>query len=476
VNANAPQQDADALLTQLTRYVLDYTTSNPAAYNTARYCLIDSLGCALGSLNEADCQRVLGPLVENITITGGIRIPGLGHELDPVQAAFNLGSMIRWLDFNDTWLAAEWGHPSDNLGGILAAACMNAKQQADVSVRDVLTAMIKAYEIQGCLALSNSFNQAGMDHVVLVRIATTLVTSALLGASYEQVLNAVSNAWVDGGMLRCYRHAPDTGSRKNWAAGDATARGLWLALLALRDEMGYPHALTTPTWGFQDGLFRGRELVLAQPLDCYVMQHILFKVAFPAEFHAQTAVEAAIRLHPALQGRWGNITRIVLETQQAGMQIINKTGALRNPADRDHCLQYMVAIALLHGNLTSEDYHDNQAADPRIDRLRSCMVVIENPDFTQAYHDPLRRAIPNAVQVFFNDGSHSERVVVNYPLGHHQRRREAFPLLREKFLCNAKSRLGRSRCEQILALLDNTSCFDAMPITDFIQLFGGGSV
>ncbi|GMT39884.1 MAG: 2-methylcitrate dehydratase [bacterium] len=466
-------QQADALLNQLTDYVLDYTPSDLEAYDTARYCFIDSLGCALCSLDDTACQHVLGPLLDDITISGGIRIPGLRQELDPVQAAFNLGSMIRWLDFNDTWLAAEWGHPSDNLGGILATALLMEKRQPGVSLHDILTAMIKAYEIQGCLALGNSFNRFGLDHVILVRVATALVTSVMLGASRQQVFNALSNAWVDGGSLRCYRHAPDTGSRKSWAAGDATARGLWLALLALRGEMGYPHALSTPGWGFQDSLLHGQQLTLVQPLGCYVMQNILFKVTFPAEFHAQTAVEAAIRLHAVVRERCDDIRRIVIETQQAGMRIINKTGTLNNPADRDHCLQYMVAIALLHGKLTSEDYHDRQAADPRIDRLRGCMEVIENPDFTHSYHDPLQRAIPGAVQIFFIDGSQSERIVVKYPLGHHHRRGEALPLLHKKFRNNTSNYLNKDRCEQVLALLDDSGRFDAMLVGDFMQLLHG---
>ncbi|MFV1973267.1 MAG: bifunctional 2-methylcitrate dehydratase/aconitate hydratase [Thiohalobacterales bacterium] len=470
MNSNSPVPAADTLLNQLTDYVLDYTPVNPEAYGTARYCLIDSMGCALRSLDDADCRRVLGPLVDDITITGGIRIPGLAHELEPVQAAFNLGSMIRWLDFNDTWLAAEWGHPSDNLGGILAAALLMEKRRHRVSLRDVLTAMIKAYEIQGCLALDNSFNQFGLDHVILVRVATTLVTSTMLGASRQQVFNALSNAWVDGGSLRCYRHAPDTGSRKSWAAGDATARGLWLALLAMRDETGYPHALSTPGWGFQDSLLHGQALTLTQPLDSYVMQNILFKVAFPAEFHAQTAVEAAIRLHAVAGERCNDIKHIVIETQQAGMRIINKTGTLNNPADRDHCLQYMVAIALLQGSLTSADYHDSRAADPRIDRLRDCMEVIENPEFTRAYHDPSRRAIPGAVQIFFGDDSRSERIAVEFPLGHPQRRGEALPLLHEKFIDNTRGHLARDCCEQILALPGDGERFDAMPVGDFMHL------
>ena len=467
-----PAQGPDALLVELTDYALDYVPRDPDAYETAHYCLIDSLGCALRALDDPYCRRVLGPLVEGLTVHGGIRLPGSAQPLDPVQGAFNLGGMIRWLDFNDTWLAAEWGHPSDNLGGILAAACLAASRGSPVRVHDVLTAMIKAYEIQGCLALGNSLNEAGIDHVVLVRVASALVTTVLLGATRAQTLAAVSNAWVDGATLRCYRHAPDAGSRKGWAAGDATARGLWLALLALRGETGYPHALTTPAWGFQDALLHGRELVLERALGCYVMPNILFKVAYPAEFHGQTAVEAAIRLHPLVRGRWDDIARIRIETQRAGLCIIHKTGPLANPADRDHSLQYMVAVALLRGDLESADYHEERAADPRIDALRACMEVVENADFTRAYHDPTRRAIPNAVQIFFGGGGHSERIVVDYPLGHRRRRREAWPRLRRKFRDGVERALGRRRCERILALLDDPRRLDAMPIADFIALFG----
>lgn len=470
MNSNAPLPAVDELLNQLTDYVMNFTTDNPDAYDTARYCLIDSLGCALRSLDDTDCLRVLGPLVDDISVTGGIRIPGFKHELEPVQAAFNLGSMIRWLDFNDTWLAAEWGHPSDNLGAILATALLMEKRQHRVLLRDVLTAMIKAYEIQGCLALDNSFNRHGLDHVILVRVASTLVTSVMLGATRQQVFNALSNAWVDGGSLRCYRHAPDAGSRKSWAAGDATARGLWLALLSLRGEMGYAHALSTPEWGFQDSLLHGEQLTLPQPLGSYVMQNILFKVSFPAEFHAQTAIEAAIKLHRVVSQRYDAISRIVIETQQAGMRIINKTGPLNNPADRDHCLQYMVAIGLLHGNLNSDDYQDDRASDPRIDHLRNCMAVTENPEFTRAYHDSNRRAIPNAVQVFFKNGGQSERITIAYPLGHRQRRDEALPLLSDKFCDNTKNHLDEVRCKQILMLLDDRERFDAMSTRRFMQL------
>jgi len=460
----------DALLNQLTDYAFDYNSESQEAYDTARYCLIDSLGCVLRSLDDENCKRVLGPLVENIKISGGIHIPGAAQGLEPVQAAFNLGSMIRWLDFNDTWLAAEWGHPSDNLGAILSAALLMEKRQQSVSVRDVLTAMIKAYEIQGCLALDNSFNQFGIDHVILVRVASALVGSVMLGATRQQAFNALSNAWVDGGSLRCYRHAPDTGSRKSWAAGDATARGLWLALLALRGEMGYPHALSTTDWGFQDSLFRGKQLILSRSLGSYVMQNVLFKVAYPAEFHAQTAIEAAIKLHPLVSQRDENIKRITIETQQAGMRIINKTGKLNNPADRDHCLQYMVAVALLRGDLNSEDYFDSRAADLRIDNLRDSMEVIENPDFTRAYHDPLQRAIPGAVQLFFKDGNQSERVLVEYPLGHRHRRDEALPLLQKKFRDNAQTVLKKDRCEQVLVLLSESDRLDVMPVGEFMQL------
>jgi 2-methylcitrate dehydratase len=406
-------------------------------------------------------------------MTGGARVPGTSFELDPVQAAFNIGAVVRWLDFNDTWLAAEWGHPSDNLGGILAVADYLARQavmhgRSPLKVRDLLAAMIKAHEIQGVLALENSFNRVGLDHVLLVRVATTAVVTSLLGGTQEQVVNAVSNAWIDGGALRTYRHAPNTGSRKSWAAGDATSRGVRLALIALTGEMGYPSALSARTWGFSDVLFKGKPIVLSQPLGSYVMENVLFKISYPAEFHAQTAVEAAMTLHPQVSGRIGDIERVVIETQEPGVRIIDKTGPLANPADRDHTIQYMVAVPLIFGRLTAADYEDDVAADPRIDALRERMQVRENPTFTQEYYAADKRYIGNAVQVFFRDGSKSERVQVDYPIGHRKRRAEGMPVLVKKFEASVDAQFAPKQAERIKALFAKAKQLDALPVNELM--------
>jgi 2-methylcitrate dehydratase len=404
---------------------------------------------------------------------GGARVPGTSFELDPVQAAFNIGAMIRWLDFNDTWLAAEWGHPSDNLGAILAVADYRARLavmqgEPPAAVRDVLTAMIKAHEIQGVLALENSFNRVGLDHVLLVRVASTAVVAAMLGGSLEQVVNAVSNAWIDGGALRTYRHAPNTGSRKSWAAGDATSRAVRLALIALTGEMGYPSALSAKTWGFSDVLFKGKPLSLPRPFTSYVMENVLFKISYPAEFHAQTAVEAAMTLHAAVRDRSADIERVVIETQEPGVRIIDKTGPLANPADRDHCIQYMVAIPLLFGRLTAADYEDAVARDPRIDALRAKMQVRENPKFTEEYYAPDKRYIGNAVQVFFRDGSHTERVAVDFPIGHRKRRAEGMPVLVRKFEAAVDARFPAKQAERIKALFAKPAALDTLPVNEFV--------
>jgi len=402
-------------------------------------------------------------------------VPGTSYELDPVQAAFNIGAMVRWLDFNDTWLAAEWGHPSDNLGGILAIADYMARRsgaQGKVSlrVRDVLTAAIKAHEIQGVGALENSFNRVGLDHVLLVRLASTAVTTAMLGGSREQVINAVSNAFVDGGALRTYRHAPNTGSRKSWAAGDATSRAVRHALMAMADEMGYPSAITAPTWGFQDVLMKGKPLSLPQPFGSYVMENILFKISFPAEFHGQTAVEAAMKLHSQVKRHIGDIERVVIETQESGLRIIDKTGPLDNPADRDHCIQYMVAIALIFGRLSASDYEDATASDPRIDVLREKMVVSENSTFTEEYYAPEKRYIGNAVQVFFKDGTRTERVQVDVPLGHRKRRAEGMPVLVQKFESSVAAHFSPKQTEAIKAMFADRAKLEKMPVQEFVAL------
>ncbi len=470
---SAVRPDPDALLVAIAEYAREFTVRSALAYETARYGLMDSLACAFRALEYPACTKLLGPVVPGAVMPGGARVPGTSYELDPVQAAFNIGALIRWLDFNDTWLAAEWGHPSDNLGAVLALADYLSRKarmegRGPLTVREVLTAMIKAHEIQGVLALANSFNRRGLDHVILVRVASTAVATVMLGGTREQVMSAVSNAWLDGGALRTYRHAPNTGSRKSWAAADATSRGVRHALMALAGEMGYPSALTAPQWGFHAVVLGGGALELPQPFGSYVMENVLFKIAYPAEFHAQTAVECAIALHREVASRLDDIDRIVIETQEPGVRIIDKVGPLANPADRDHCIQYMVAVPLILGRLTAEDYEDAIAADPRIDRLRSRTQVRENPRFTQDYYDPERRSIGNAVQVFFRDGTATARVEVEYPIGHRRRRAEGLPLLLEKFRGAVARRFAPRQSERIQGLFADPVRLDALPVNELM--------
>ena len=471
---SAQRPQPDALLVNIAAYARDARIDSTLAYETARYCLMDTLACGLQALQYPACTRLLGPVVPGATLAGGARVPGLDFELEPVQAAFNIGAMVRWLDFNDTWLAAEWGHPSDNLGAILALADYLARRApgsvAAPRVRDVLTAMIKAHEIQGVLALENSFNRVGLDHVLLVRVASTAVATAMLGGSQEQVVNAVSNAWIDGGALRTYRHAPNTGSRKSWAAGDATARAVRLALIALTGEMGYPSALSAATWGFQDVLFKGRSLVAPQPFGSYVMENVLFKISYPAEFHAQTAVECALQLHPQVRDRLADIERVVIETQEPGVRIIDKTGPLANPADRDHCLQYMTAVPLIFGRLGAADYEDAVAHDPRVDALRSRMVVRENASFTAEYYERDKRYIGNAVQVQFRDGTATARVQVDYPIGHRRRRAEGMPLLVRKFEDSVHAHYAPAQARQIVACFADPQALDGLRVNELMSL------
>jgi 2-methylcitrate dehydratase len=465
----------DELLLQIADYVVSFEVSSAEAYDTARYCLMDTLGCGLLALNYPACAKLLGPIVPGVTIANGCRVPGTNYELEPVAAAFNIGAMVRWLDFNDTWLAAEWGHPSDNLGAILASAEFISRRTAEggraSTIRDVLTAMIKAHEIQGVLALENGFNRVGLDHVLLVRIASTAVATKLLGGSREQIINAVSNAWLDGGALRTYRHAPNTGSRKSWAAGDATSRAVFHAFMALRGEMGYPSALSATKWGFSDVLFKGQPINLARPFGSYVMEHVLFKISFPAEFHAQTAVEAAIKLHPAIRDRVDKIQEVVISTQESAVRIIDKSGPLYNPADRDHCLQYMTAIGLIFGALTADHYEDRIANDARIDALRMKMVVQEDERYSREYLEPDKRSIANAVQVFFADGSSTEKIEVEYPVGHRRRRKEGIPLLVEKFKANVGTRFEGARAERILNAFADSHTLGSMRVDEFVALF-----
>ena len=464
--------EPDKLLVDLARYAADYVSDSDEAIDTARYNLMDALGCAVLALRYPECAKHLGPIVPGATLANGARVPGTHWQLEPVHAAFNVGAMIRWLDFNDAWLAAEWGHPSDNLGGILALADYLTRTGRKLfTVKDILQAMIKAHEVQGILALENSFNRIGLDHVLLVRVATTAVATAMLGGSEPQIISALANAWADGGALRVYRHAPNTGPRKSWAAGDATSRGVRLALMAMQGEIGYPSALTAKQWGYYDVLFGGKPFVLNRPLGSYVMENILFKISFPAEFHAQTAVECALQLHQRVKQRLSEIERIVITTQESALRIIDKSGPLHNPADRDHCLQYMTAIGLLFGKLTADHYEDAAARDPRIDELRAKMFCIEDPRYSKDYLDPDKRSIANAIQVFFKDGSSTEKIAVEYPIGHRRRRAEGMPLLMRKFEANLAARFDPSQCEKILRLCDDAPALAALPVDRFMDLF-----
>ena len=470
--------DPDKVLTDIVDYVRKYKVASREAYDTARYCLMDTLGCGFEALQFPACTKLLGPIVPGTVVPHGAKVPGTSFQLDPVQAAFNLGAMIRWLDFNDTWLAAEWGHPSDNLGGILMAADWISRNaiaagKPPLAMRDVLTAMIKAHEIQGCIALENSFNKVGLDHVVLVKVASTAVVAGLLGLTRDEVLNAVSNAWVDGHSLRTYRHSPNTGSRKSWAAGDATSRAVRLALIAKTGEMGYPSVLTAKTWGFYDVLFKGNEFRFQRPYGSYVMEHILFKISFPAEFHSQTAVEAAMTIHAKLlrlDRTPEDVKKITIRTHEACIRIIDKKGPLNNPADRDHCIQYMVAVPILFGRLTAADYEDDVAHDSRIDKLREKIVCVEDKQFTRDYHDPEKRSIANALTVEFKDGKKMKEIVVEYPIGHKRRRKEGMPILVEKFKTNLAHRFPEKQREKILDLCLDQKRLEATPVHEFVDL------
>jgi 2-methylcitrate dehydratase len=471
----------DKVLTDIADYALSYEIKSALAYTTARYCLMDTLGCGLEALEYPACTKLLGPIVPGTVVPHGARVPGTSFQLDPVQAAFNIGAMIRWLDYNDTWLAAEWGHPSDNLGGILATADWLSRSPAEgktpLLMKHVLTAMSKAHEIQGCLALENSFNKVGLDHVLLVKVASTAVVCQLLGLSREQTIAALSLAWVDGQSLRTYRHAPNTGSRKSWAAGDATSRAVRLALMARAGEMGYPSALTAKTWGFYDVSFKGQEFKFQRPYGSYVMENVLFKISYPAEFHAQTAVEAAMKLHAQLAGRGvtaSAIRSITVRTHEACLRIIDKKGPLANPADRDHCIQYMIAIPLIYGRLTAADYEDAVAKDPvwgpRIDAVRDCITCVEEPQFTKDYHDPEKRSIANALRIELNNGTVLEEMV-EYPIGHRRRREEGLPLLVEKFKTNLRRWFTEAKQKNILDVSLDHERLEQMPVSAYVDLY-----
>jgi len=470
--------DPDRVIVDIVDYAHKYKIASREAYETARYCLMDTLGCGFEALQFPACTKLLGPIVPGTVVPNGAKVPGTPFQLDPVQAAFNLGAMIRWLDFNDTWLAAEWGHPSDNMGGILMAADWVSRnnvaaRREPLVMRDVLTGMIKAHEIQGCIAIENSFNKVGLDHVLLVKVASTAVVSTLLGLTRDETINAVSNAWLDGQSLRTYRHSPNTGSRKSWAAGDATSRAVRLALIARTGEMGYPSVLTAKTWGFYDVLFKGNEFKFQRPYGSYVMENVLFKISFPAEFHSQTAVEAAMTIHGELAklGRSpADIKKITIRTHEACIRIIDKKGPLDNPADRDHCIQYMVAVPILFGRLTAEDYEDYVANDPRIDELRDKITCVEDKQFTRDYHDPDKRSIANALTVEFKDGKKLKEIVVEYPIGHKRRRKEGMPILVEKFRTNLARRFPEKQRAAILELCMDAKRLEATPVHEFVDL------
>jgi 2-methylcitrate dehydratase len=467
--------EADQVLGDIADYVTKFKIASTEAYKTAHYCLLDTLGCGFEALSYPACTKLLGPIVPGTVVPNGAKVPGTPYQLDPVQAAFSLGAMIRWLDFNDTWLAAEWGHPSDNLGGILMTADWLSRNavaagRAPLTVQDVLTGMIKAHEIQGVIALQNSFNRVGLDHVVLVKVASTAVVASMLGLTRDEIINAVSLAWVDGQSLRTYRHSPNTGSRKSWAAGDATSRAVRLALIARTGEMGYPSVLTAKTWGFYDVLFKGAPFKFDRSYGSYVMENVLFKISFPAEFHAQTAVECAMQLHPLVGDRLADIRRITIRTHESAIRIIDKQGPLANPADRDHCIQYMVAVPMIHGRLTAADYEDSIAADPRIDALREKMVCVEDPQFSRDYLDPQRRSIANAITVEFNDGTCTQEVVVEYPIGHRRRREEGIPVLIEKFRTNIARRFAGRQQQAILDVALDAQRLAAIPVHEFVDL------
>ena len=468
--------EPDQVLVDIANYVCDYEIDSSEAYNTARNCLMDSLGCGFLALKFPECTKLLGPFVEGTSVPNGTRVPGTQLRLDPVKAAWDIGCIIRWLDFNDTWLAAEWGHPSDNLGAILSVAdyvsqVRVTRTEGPLLMKDVLTAMIKAHEIQGVLALENSFNRVGLCHVLLVRVASTALATHMLGGTKEQIINALSHAWLDGSSLRTYRHAPNTGSRKSWAAGDATSRAVHLANLTMRGEIGYPSVLTAPTWGFYDVSFKGNSFKFPQSYGHYVMENILFKISCPAEFHAQTAVEAAVQIHPEIKYRLNEIKRIVMHTHESAIRIISKVGPLNNPADRDHCLQYMTAVPLAFGSLVAEHYEDSfHQANPIIDALRNKMEINEDKSYTKEYLESDKRSIANALQIYFEDGSYTEKIEIKYPLGHRRRREEGIPLLEAKFETNLATVFTAERCNEILTLCRNQSTLEKTPVNDFMDL------
>ena len=465
--------DPDELIQKIADYVHDYNITSDEAISTAKYCLMDTIGCGLLALTFPECKSLLGPHIDGTEVPNGVRVLGTNFKLDPIKAAWDNGSIIRWLDFNDTWLAAEWGHPSDNLGGILSACDYISQNypERDISVRDIIFSMIKAHEIQGVLALENSFNRVGLDHVLLVKIASVGVISVILGLTKDQTIDALSQAFVDGQSLRTYRHAPNAGPRKSWAAGDATSRAMQLVWLTKKGQIGYPSAISAPTWGFQDVLFNGKNLILNQEFESYVMENVLFKISFPAEFHAQTAVEAAVKLHDEIKNKFDEIDKIKIITHESAIRIISKEGKLNNPADRDHCLQYMTAIGLIKGDLVAEDYEDSVANDPLVDNLREKMEIEEDLSFSKDYLDPSKRSIANSLQIFFKDGTFTDIEEVHYPIGHKNRRSEGIPILIRKFEKNLMTQFSEDRVKGIMSLFEDNEKLFNLPVSKFVDLF-----
>ena len=474
--ASVPGLKKDRVVEDIVDYTVDYKVTSPEAQKVSRYTIMDALGCGILALNFKECTKLLGPVVPGTVVPKGVRVPGTNFVLDPIQGAFNIGAMIRWLDYNDTWLAAEWGHPSDNLGAILSVSDFVSQQsiahgKKPITMGDVARSMVQAHEIQGVLALENAFNRVGLDHVLLVKLASTALSSKILGGSKDQIFNALSNSFIDGGVLRTYRHFPNTGSRKSWAAGDATSRAVFHSINALKGEMGYPTCLSVPTWGFNSVNLRGKEIIVKQPYGSYVMENVLFKVSFPAEFHAQTAVECAVILHPKVKGRLDEIKHVHVTTHESAIRIIDKKGPLRNPADRDHCIQYMTAVGLIEGNLTAQHYEDSYAQDPRIDNLREKFILTESKEYTADYLDPNKRSIANSIQIEFKDGSKTDRVSIEYPIGHRRRRNEAYPLIEQKFIHNLSTQFNKTQVEKITQVCLNEKKFESIPVNEFVELF-----
>ena len=467
--------EPDKVLADIADYADRYRVGSKLARETARLCLIDSLSCAFEALGYPACTKLLGPVVAGTIVPHGARVPGTTYVLDPVAATFNLGALVRWLDFNDAFYGETVIHPSDTISAVLMTAdhlsrARVACGKAPLAMRDVLESTVKAYEIMGELALENGFGAVGLDHTILVKIAVTAVVTKLLGGTREEIVNAVSNAWIDGHALATFRRRPNTGSRKSWAAGDAASRGVWLALQAVKGEMGYPSALTARTWGFYDALFDGRRFRFQRPYTSYVIENVLFKIPYPTAFHGQSGVEAAIKLHPLVKDRLDDIRRVEVRCHNSTMVILDKTGPLHNPADRDHCMQYMMAVGMIYGTMTAEHYEDHVAADPRIDALRAKMKLAESRQYEREYHDPARRTNANSIQVFFKDGTKTPLSEVLYPLGHRRRRNEAIPVLMGKFEASVVRVFAPKRRDAILAACRDPQRLEAQPVNEFIDL------